>query len=445
MQIKKILGCLLILCVSFLLKTNSIMAAPDDETIVCEYSEFGLKITYSLKDEKFQYEFDKNLKTSNTRGKALLRIWNSEPGIQIKPEFSEDLYETLKEYKACPSGFHIGLLTVTESTDGLGDLIWDYVTGSTDNSGVIQQKILYFAPEAKYKKEYKPYTFGTVEDAYIATAYESGFEDCDFNKDRSSLIGKGSAVLGFGCGAINSALDIGGRFLDTAKGWASVLVYKTTGDVDDLKDIDPLYEQKFAVDLGTIRYMGKDHRSINASCFQFSTTVYDYGKLLDDLNECKSENCKKAVTDKISDKKNNIRSQCKSMLQHFDYTGGEAQCIDDCLQLSNLFNEFEKGTLLEEKIDRTCGFSNRLIAWIQNIMKWIKYIVPIVLIVLSILDFIKAMSSEKDDEMKKAQKSFVIRLIAAVLIFLLPILIDFILDKMGFSAEGCGIFDELGK
>ena len=64
-----------------------------------------------------------------------------------------------------------------------------------------------------------------------------------------------------------------------------------------------------------------------------------------------------------------------------------------------------------------------------------------VVILLGIIDFIKAIVSEKDDEMKKAQGHFVKRLIAAALIFIIPFIIEFILNKMGFAANGCGIID----
>ena len=68
---------------------------------------------------------------------------------------------------------------------------------------------------------------------------------------------------------------------------------------------------------------------------------------------------------------------------------------------------------------------------------------PVIVIVLGILDFIKAIGSDKEDEMKKAQGRFVKRLIAAVLIFIIPFIIEFVLDKMGFGEyiSGCGIID----
>ena len=132
--------------------------------------------------------------------------------------------------------------------------------------------------------------------------------------------------------------------------------------------------------------------------------------------------------DALKDKLSNI---CHSALANRPYTD---ICVKSCLHYNDDINEIES----EYEVYQ-CGFSDKLVAWIENILRWVKYIVPVILIVLSILDFIKAIASEKEDEMKKAQKNFTTRLIAAVLIFLMPILIEFILGKMGFDAESCGI------
>ena len=94
-----------------------------------------------------------------------------------------------------------------------------------------------------------------------------------------------------------------------------------------------------------------------------------------------------------------------------------------------------------ENFDNDCSISDRLIIWIANIVRWIKYIIPVAVMVLGILDFIKAISAGKDDEMKKAQGNFIKRLIAAALIFIIPLIIEFVLDKMGYASNGCGIID----
>ena len=59
---------------------------------------------------------------------------------------------------------------------------------------------------------------------------------------------------------------------------------------------------------------------------------------------------------------------------------------------------------------------------------------------MGILDFIKAIVADKDDEMKKVQGRFVKRLIAAALVFIIPLIIEFVLTKMGFDYNDCGLF-----
>ena len=126
------------------------------------------------------------------------------------------------------------------------------------------------------------------------------------------------------------------------------------------------------------------------------------------------------------------------------------ECLEKSLKMNTneARNITEKGAQLDgsvinynPELDKgECGFSGRLIAWILNILSWIKYIIPVVVILFGIIDFIKATGSEKDDAMKKAQANFVKRLIAAALIFLVPSIIEFILPKFGFDYNSCGIF-----
>ena len=50
---------------------------------------------------------------------------------------------------------------------------------------------------------------------------------------------------------------------------------------------------------------------------------------------------------------------------------------------------------------------------------------------------------KNDDDMKKAQSKFVKRLIVAALLFLLPLIINFVLQTFGFYNSGCDITDLL--
>ena len=130
---------------------------------------------------------------------------------------------------------------------------------------------------------------------------------------------------------------------------------------------------------------------------------------------------------------NNIKRFCSLVTQYANV--GVSYCLPACLSL------LSEPIFAEYRLNYECGFSDRLLLYAGNIIKWVKYIVPIIVIIMGILDFIKAMNADKDDEMKKAQKRFIKRIIAAALIFITPIIIEFILTKMGFAANGCGIID----
>jgi len=77
---------------------------------------------------------------------------------------------------------------------------------------------------------------------------------------------------------------------------------------------------------------------------------------------------------------------------------------------------------------------------LQDLFLLIKVLAPILLIGLSSLDYIKAITSKDADELKKANDRFVKRLIAAVALFLLPFILDFVFDIFGvYDMQTCGI------
>lgn len=85
-----------------------------------------------------------------------------------------------------------------------------------------------------------------------------------------------------------------------------------------------------------------------------------------------------------------------------------------------------------------------MISFINKGMNIIKLIVPLLLIVFGVFDFVKAIFASNDDEIKKAQKSFIKRLIIAVIIFFSPILVNFIIDMTNeaagfFNSGTCGV------
>lgn len=65
---------------------------------------------------------------------------------------------------------------------------------------------------------------------------------------------------------------------------------------------------------------------------------------------------------------------------------------------------------------------------INEIMGWIRIAAPILLIAFGTIDFVKATFSGKEEDMKKHRQRFIKRIVAAVLLFLIPIFVNLFLD-----------------
>ena len=96
-------------------------------------------------------------------------------------------------------------------------------------------------------------------------------------------------------------------------------------------------------------------------------------------------------------------------------------------------------------VGATDGFCSQT-ANIWQIVGWVllvfKIVIPILLIIFGIIDLGKAVIASKDDEIKKSISSLIKRAIAAVVIFLLPTLISFIMTIIGgFNEEAKADFD----
>ena len=73
----------------------------------------------------------------------------------------------------------------------------------------------------------------------------------------------------------------------------------------------------------------------------------------------------------------------------------------------------------------------------------IKVAIPIILIIMGMLDMGKAVTAGKDDEIKKQLKIFLIRAIAAILVFFIPAIVGVIMQTVnttfaGQDLEACG-------
>ena len=192
---------------------------------------------------------------------------------------------------------------------------------------------------------------------------------------------------------------------------------------------------------------GSKDKTTGSTCTSWSILEKDIRDEYEKYKNCDSSSCTSYISTANSII-NKLKETCKTILSYRDIyvgTGDDAiedACVKSCLNLGENVNNIKKEYGISTDSDGgACGLSEKLIIYIANIVKWVKYIIPVIVIVLGILDFIKAISADKEDEMKKAQGRFVKRLIAAALIFIIPFIIEFVLGKMGFTSNGCGIID----
>lgn len=93
----------------------------------------------------------------------------------------------------------------------------------------------------------------------------------------------------------------------------------------------------------------------------------------------------------------------------------------------------------------TCGRLKEPLQFIGNIVLVVKILIPLIIIALGMVDFFKAITSSKDDEIRKAAKSFAFRVVAGVIIFFIPTLVSLVFSLISSWANLKGEFDACQK
>ncbi len=75
------------------------------------------------------------------------------------------------------------------------------------------------------------------------------------------------------------------------------------------------------------------------------------------------------------------------------------------------------------------------LAPIWQIVGWVlwvfKIVIPIIIIIFGMIDLGKAVVASKDDEIKKSVKSLVMRAVAGIIIFFIPLIVGVIFSLVG--------------
>lgn len=187
-----------------------------------------------------------------------------------------------------------------------------------------------------------------------------------------------------------------------------------------------------------------DPNAVDANCSQIHYLKNDYEARINDYKACNGEfSCKSKSSSELNTIETKLRGYCNSIVKNYSFDELQSDCLTNCFNLQKDLNKMKEGTDLYRGIKngKTCNVSDKLINWVANIIRWVRYLAPVLVIILGILDFIKAIASQSEDEMKKVQKRFVIRLIVAALFFLIPFILEFALKAFNLLSEDpyCGL------
>ena len=400
-----------ILLVPFLFFITFTAVYADD--ITCEYPDLGLTMTWNT-DKAFNTESNPHVKMAGFEtGQEPERflLWRSGKQVNLteKAEIDQNLYKEVLNTYGCNDGMYVCVYSeialdeaILGTVGGALESLFTWDIDNLDNGGYKEKLIIMSADEFR-ESDYSWYEggrWGALGWDQVQIKWRDGYDFGD--------------ILGSAWDFIEGLFGVDDNHL---------LYYKET--ICDIAHYDG-------------PYIG-----VNINCSVLQSDLLRYYSQITEYSQCDPSevSCKIKTATELNKTEQSIKDQCRLLLQNLNYAGGEAPCIDACLKIKDTLNDYKKGTDLWDNgtSTSTCGFSSRLFVWINNIMKWIKYILPVLVIVLGILDFIKAIVANKEDDMKKAQNNFVKRLIAAALAFLVPLIISFILEKMGFTPEACGM------
>ena len=87
--------------------------------------------------------------------------------------------------------------------------------------------------------------------------------------------------------------------------------------------------------------------------------------------------------------------------------------------------------ILEEASKICTDEMANILAIVRFALSVVQWVVPIILIVLGSIDLVRAIVAGKDEEIKKHQTTLLKRVIAAVIVFLVPLLVTLIMGLLG--------------
>ena len=88
----------------------------------------------------------------------------------------------------------------------------------------------------------------------------------------------------------------------------------------------------------------------------------------------------------------------------------------------------------------TCGkiqqLPKKILELSNTVVNIMQIAVPVILVIMGGIDLVKGISSQKDDDIKKAQGIFIKRLIMGALVYFIFVIVKFFISVIGGSSDG---------
>lgn len=171
----------------------------------------------------------------------------------------------------------------------------------------------------------------------------------------------------------------------------------------------------------------------------FSSSIY--AKVVSDCETIESEpECKSSLV-KINNKKYNCVwvDEGKSY-ENVCINPGGVKINDTSESKSSTKTESSKKENKSNGIYVTCGpiksLPKKILQLSNTIVNIMQVAVPVILVLFGMIDLVKAVSSQKDDDIRKAQGVLIKRLILGVLVYFIVVIVKLLLSAIGGNTDG---------
>lgn len=250
-----------------------------------------------------------------------------------------------------------------------------------------------------------------------------------------------------------------GSYYETKEGKYILCVGPTDDCIEVVKGQDGVtfdLNHKVISANGNTFYYDEDKQEDYNETLAGKTRMYYYKNKSDNYVLCATEkSCKTYTFDRLTSLGAVINHPTSISFNNGNGLGEDGDVYYFSQEQQNLYNEKNNssggtetgnsGGTTPETTNESCTRLKEPLKFIGNIVLIAKIAIPIVIIIFGMLDFFKAITGSKDEEIKKSFKSLIFRCLSGVVIFLLPTIVSVIFSLIDSWADIKGEFNYCQK